>query len=442
MRYAAKQKYEEAPVETSGAELEARVLHFPKSRRSRSLSIACLTLLFLMLLIPAMQIAWRPLPAWPLDGLGAPDAPPAFSWQGVTKETFQKGFEQWFMKGNALWSWLVRINNQANFSLFNQVNGTYNAPIIVGREGHFLQPTYFNSFNRLKTPKRRQLEKRVRQLKKLQDLLAERGIPLIVLVSTHALELYPELVPADFTDPTRLSRRNSYEKMRPLLDEAGVNVFDAHQYLSGLKQSSPVRFFEPTGSHWNDVAACLVTQQLLQKLGSLIHKQLLTFACAPYEFRYPPASAERDLVAIANLLFPNATYRPAPYAPVDTTPQPGAYRPKLLFVGTSFNFAIMDQLEKRQAAEDVNLYFYYRQLRNHSGKFLGFDRFGINWEKSVFSNDAIVLESHTAGLGAVGYAFVSDALAQLQKEKKQQQGKRPSKTSAKHSTAGESGGRP
>jgi hypothetical protein len=93
--------------------------------------------------------------------MAGPSAPPALTWQGIKKESFQKGLEGWFMKGNALWPWLVRANNQISYTFFNQISGTYNTTIVAGREGHFLQPMYFNSFNRLKTPPRKGLEKRV-----------------------------------------------------------------------------------------------------------------------------------------------------------------------------------------------------------------------------------------------------------------------------------------
>ena len=387
-------------------------------RGSRKLLILYLAIFAALLLLPAIQILCKPFPVTEVNGMSLPSRPARPTWKTLLNESFQKKFEQWFTRGNGLWPWMVRLSNQLYFSGFGQISGGYNGSVLVGKGGFLFQPMYLKAFNRSKSAKRRELEAVVRDLRDVQQLLAARHVPLVFLVSPNAIGLYPELVPSQYRDPTRLMRKNSYDIVRPLLDQYGINYVNSFEYFQRRRDSLGFRVFEPTGSHLNDVGSCQETNLLLSKIEEISTKKFDHFPCEPVVWREPPAGAEIDLLEIANLLWPQTAWQPAPYVESKGRRDRREGRPRILLVGTSFLFAVQHQLEKHHVTSRAPLFFYYRQVRERSGDpFRTLTKARIDWPRDILSYDAIVLQANQASIGAVGYGFLTDALRQLRPER-------------------------
>ncbi|MGI6680634.1 MAG: alginate O-acetyltransferase AlgX-related protein [Bdellovibrionota bacterium] len=319
------------------------------------------------------------------------------------------------MKSNPLWSHLVKVNNQISYSFFNQITFSYGPQVFVGLDGSLLQPMYINSFNRQYTPKDSILITKVNKLTRLKNLLDKKGVKLLVVANTNNLVLYPENVPSNFLDPTRFERKNSYEIIKEYLTMQNIPFVDNHQFLVEWKSKVDYKFFEPTGSHLNDVGVCLATNNLLRAIQKeLPNKNIKNFECFPVKKEFPPRKEDVDLLDVSNLLFPNALLRAGTYSPKPKKLYKEAPL-RILFVGTSFNFATQAALKKRNIANS-KLYFYYRTLRTDDGVFHPFDKRKIDWENDIFKNDIIILESNYSGLGGIGYNFLTDAIKILKKE--------------------------
>ncbi len=383
--------------------------------RKNFLDIFLILTLGLILFIPLSQFKIHLIPKISLQGIADASLPKKLSIATLKNDSFQKSFENYFMKGNPVWGWLVRINNQISFDIFNQITFNYNAQAFVGKENQLLQPMYLNSFNRQKTPPKNLLLKKAFRLKKLQSLLEKKGVRLLVFTNPNALTLYPELVPSSFVDDSRFSRENSYEIMKRNLSIFDVPLVDSYQLLLSKKNDFEFRFFEPTGSHLNEVGSCISTNYLLDKIKEVTKKHdIKSFPCFPVKNIFPPNGVDKDLLDIANLLFPDKLLHAGHYVP-KAKKMHETFPLKLLFVGTSFNFAVQDHLYKRNIS-NANLYFYYRQLRSGDGTFHVLDKRKIDWENDIFKNDVIILESNYSGLGGVGYSFLSDAIIKLKKD--------------------------
>ena len=385
---------------------------------SRLLLFFYTALLTFTFCLPLISISFRPFPQTSLYGLTSEPQYPLFSRRAVVKESFQRSTEQWLMKKNGLWEWLVKTSNQMNLTVFRQASSSYSSPLFLGEDGHIMQTMYLRSFNKRSKVGVNQIRKKIRLLQQLQATLAAHGVRLLVVVSTNALALYPELVPASYADPTRFNRKNSYETMLPLLSEAGIPVFDAHHYLNGLKTEYPFRLFEPTASHWNHVASCRVTKEFIRVLGNLLERELPNFTCAEYSFVKPQVPPDQDLLEIANLLYPAALYRPTPYVK-HTAEDTGRsyYQPKVLFVGTSFVFTMLAYLEAYNVLDEHELWFYNKKkLDQAKGDYVPFKKNSVDWAK-LLSYDAIVLEVNQASMGNLGFGFIKEAAKKLPERK-------------------------
>lgn len=409
----------ESAEDANGVETGAPPLAFKETRAaSRQLIYPLLLTLFLaclygLLVLPLFQLTFEPFPRRALRGLSVPKFP-SFTSASFLDGSFQKRAEDWFLKGHGFWGYLVPVSNELTYRLFNQVSANYGTTVLVGRDRQLFQPMYLRSFNKVDVPPVSKVEKRVKDLKELQDLLAQRGIAFTLLISTNVLLLYPELIPSAYTDPSREGRKNSYDIMVPLLRRYGVNYIDTHQLLSDLKPSYPFRLFQTTGSHWNDVAACRVTGKLVDRLSTLMGKQLLSLSCEPVQMESRPRAPDRDLLDITNFMFPGHTFRPAPYVkPPEPVESDGIYKPKFLLVGTSFSFSLLSQLKRQHVSDDSRLFFYYRHVRESSGRTTMLNRRKIDWEGDILSHDAVIIETNAAGGGRAGLGFLPDALKHL-----------------------------
>mgnify|MGYP001771546864 CR=1 FL=1 len=389
-----------------------------KSKNSilnNKLNFILLITLLVFLFIPLFVLKFKIIPKTKLNGIADVKPYKKLTYENLYSNDFQKSFDNYFMRANALWGYLVKINNELSYRLFNQITFSYGPEAIVGKDGSLIQPMYFNSFNRQFTPDDFLLIKKANKLKKLENLLEKKGVKLLVVVNPNNTAMYSRNIPNKFKDPTRFQRENSYEIMKRYIEKLNIPFVDNYEYLMKMKNKVDFKFFEPTGSHLNEVGSCLGTNNLLNTIKEAFPKKdINNFPCFPVKEIYPPKSEDTDLLNVSNLLFPNRLLHPGHYVP-EAKKLYNEAPLKLLFVGTSFNFAVQEHLQKRNIAKS-KLYFYYKSIRTDDGVFHILDKRKINWQNDVFKNDVIILESNYSGLGGVGYSFLSDAIIKLKKD--------------------------
>ena len=366
-------------------------------------------LIYVFAAMPLVQLSTDVIPRRSLRGLRVPKRPePTLS--GFLDGSFQDKAQRWFLRGHGFWGYLVRLEHQFNFKVFGQLSSNYNAGILLGNNDALFQSLYLKSFNRREVPTLETVDYKVSRIARLQELLKEHNIPMLLFISTNKLALYPEDVPKALQDPTRLTRKNSYQLMKPLLKKYRVNTFDAHEYLSERKKNADIKFFPPTGSHWNDVVACSMTAEILKRAEQLLGRSTAHFTCSPVKVVDKPRHTDLDLASVANLWDPTSLFHPVPYPVTKKISNSDAFRPRLLLVGTSFLRAIIRFLEYHEAAYGYFI-FYFNEIRAFPGG--GLER--LNKSKiKIDGYDMVLLEANQAILSEIGFGFVEFAISQLE----------------------------
>lgn len=351
-----------------------------------------------------------PLPRTTLHGVEMNYRLPTWSLKGFLKGAVQSKADKWATRSHCLWAWSVKAMNQLTYSISGEVSLDYRTSVQGGNDGYLWQPMYLRSFNRVKPPPRRVIKATFRDLKALQDLLGPRGIPLIAVINPNLLELYPELLPEKYKAVR--PNESSYEASQKAIAVSSARVTDTFQLLRAKQSEFPFRFFEPTGSHWNDVGSCLAAREVAAQLSLGWNEQIPPLLCEQYRLENTPRATELDLIEIANLLRPEKLYRAAPY--LTEHPRPVLKKPrKILLIGTSFLFGLERQLLQHGIADSTTLLFYFRQSRkNGTGNFRGFSRKSLTAEE-ILSYDAIIVDANVAGPGILGYGFLSHARSAL-----------------------------
>ena len=372
---------------------------------------------FLILLVPLIQLNFELFPRKGLHGLNLPSAKrPHFNQKHFVRGDFQEKFDRWFLTRHGLYGYLVRAANEVSFRFFDIISPNYKSTVLVGHEGQMFQSMYLDSFNRVKKINSEMMETRAKVISEMQHALKERGIASTLLISTNLLELYPELIPKSFHVKNRLNKKNDFELMEEHLKNFQVNTVNGHNLLDGLKGNYPFRFFEPTASHWNSVAACLVTKELVKEIENQLGKKLNPVDCEPVEIENSPHIDDTDLLEIANLLFPQAATKPTPYVKAKRGDKNSKnFKPKILIVGTSFSMTLTKRLIYYGITDEVELFFYYNRRQTNNGDIRPFTPSKLDFEEEVLKYDAIIVEANISRLSPAGFDFPKDLIRHLKK---------------------------
>jgi hypothetical protein len=377
--------------------------------RNRWLQLPTVGLFTLVCIVPLLGRI-IPIPTTPLHGMSMSYPRPAWSLKRFRTGQYQRDIDQWSLREQPLWSWSVKAANQLVYALTGEISLDYRTSVQGGNEGYLWQPMYLKAFNRSKKAPRQKIVSTFRALKALQDYLATKGVPLIAVINPNLIMLYPELLPEKYKAVQ--ARPSSYEVSREAIEKHRPDVIDAFQLLKSAQHDYPFRFFEPTGSHWNEIGSCLAVREVASELAAAWKENIPPPQCKQYSLSYPPRPSELDLVEIANLLHPEGLYREAPY--LSSHPGPSYKKPRsVLLVGTSFLFGLEKQLLEHHLADSTTLLFYFRQSRKDGkGNFRFFDKKKMTVE-DLLAYDAIIVDVNAAGPGILGYGFLEFGLSRF-----------------------------
>ena len=358
---------------------------------------------YLVLPLPSIKLGGKTKKTIEKPGLNADD---------FLAGKFQTNFERWYKRGSGIWPYLVRSENQLNFSLFKLASTNYKSTVVVGKDRNLIERGYLRAASDLDSASVNRLRKKVKKLKELQDVFKKRGVEFLVMISPNKPGLYPEFIPSAYKLDGSEERQSKYERTVPLLDEIGVNYFDAFKFLKDRMPEDPYPFFDFSGTHWNEYGSCLVGHELINRSQNFLGKNLVNFSCNPVQMETIPGYSERDLARILNIWWPQATYSDSPRPRSKRLVEGGEYRPNVLFVGTSFMWALLRHLDVHRVYRKRDFYYYYKRNNTYPKRsFRTINKSKLDWDKQVFNKDLVILEVNEAFVSRVGYGFIKDALA-------------------------------
>jgi hypothetical protein len=290
----------------------------------------------------------------------------------------------------------------------------YDQSIILGKNKTLYEVGYIEDYCKLRPLMLlTHVETRVMELQEIQEKLHKRGIEFILLVSPSKAAIYPEYIPDVFCDSPKAPSRN-YEIFIPLLEKHKINYVDGHSITLEAKNRESAPLFCQGGTHWNHLGAYHTARRLTEKLRTLTQKPIGTLHIETLKIDHTPIGSDKDLASLLNLAIPPFDY-PVPH-PLIITKQASYQLGKAVFVGGSFNWILLDILNKVRIFEGIDFYYYYKltletfPIRTSYPVELS----KINWESDVFNSQILVLEINEAEFhNEYVSAFLSDISGHL-----------------------------
>ncbi len=380
---------------------------------TRRIKFSALVSLLALLLLPALQLQYRFVREFDLFGVEEKAQSPSLSWPTWWSGKFQEKFDSWFSEKVGFRTYFIRSENELNLALFGDISSRSPSKIILGRDNYLYERGYISAALKPIKVGKAKLERSADKLKRLQSLLAARGIAFTLLISPNKANIYADHLPERYRlpDPTSPTDRAYFIQF---LEERGVNYLDGSEIASQIRQGG-LESFAKSGTHWSYATACLVSSRILADFEKQLGKNLVNIDCSDMSNVHQPKNHDTDLANLTNIWSPERYFLdPIPYPRSFGVRDGSEFRPKIIIVGSSFIWPVLYYFDRHKAFWKRSFFYYFRtDFKAPKVSRDNIDRAKLDWESRVFSRNLILLEINESALGQLGWGFVEDALKNL-----------------------------
>ena len=250
---------------------------------------------------------------------------------------------------------LVRLNNQVNFSFFDQ--SSVNS-IIVGKSGYLYEDTYLDAYTGKDKVKITTLRKKMKYVYKLQNYLEAKGIHFILIFAPSKGRILPEFIPSRYL--SRKKGSTNYDDYIRIIGKEfpGIHFIDVNAYFNQLKKSVTIPLYPPGGTHWTKYASQrYFLDSLLHYMGWLRKKEFPELLQQNFRWSHDLESPDDDIRQTLNLLSSYKTEK-LPYADFTISGDTAGRKPGLLVISDSYYSILYRTSAFNSLFNRVNFWFY------------------------------------------------------------------------------------
>ncbi len=370
-------------------------------------------LFFILLFLPLFDQVTGLLPEKRLAGVEGEVPKPTFIVNGWFEKDFQQQFETWFSAHIGLRSWMIRTANQINFTLSGETPSGSGTKVYLGKDNYLFEKAYVTAYNEPGQKEQNLLRDFTWRLFRLQELLEQHGVVLLLVLAPSKAEIYSEYLPEHVKKNARGQRLSHYQRMAPLLDEFGIHYIDVHKLFLQWKDQGAPPLFSRGGTHWNYYGAGRIVQLMLADISDRVGKKFNNIEVTSYTTDAKPFGTDNDLGGLLNQWSTNKINQGQIHPVFQHIP--GEKRPNLLMIGDSFAFTLMYVLETQNLFERCDLMYYFkRRFSWPAGTDNPIDHSKLDLRQELLSRDAVIIEINEYWLPEYGFGLLRPAIIALE----------------------------
>ena len=275
-------------------------------------------------------------------------------WDKIRNHSFQSTLEEWVaQRMGRPRDQFIRIDNSISYAF-----GTSNVETVrIGVNRTLHEKPYVDEWC---GRSRVNVAPQVEHIASIQRKVEAAGKAFVLVISPSKAAIYPETLPP----PCKPSAEpRAYDLLLPLLKQHGIHTVDGHALMQRMRQSQPWAVFGRDGVHWNDVGAGAAVDALLAALTERMPRPLPRLVQTGVKVDDKPKNDDADLAGLLNLSYRLRALTPHPSFQVHGDAPP----PRLMLVGTSFNWQPLRVMRDNGLIADNTLLYYFRS----SARFIG-----------------------------------------------------------------------
>lgn len=344
------------------------------------------TILIILLLIPGLQSRFNFIKEPALSGAFLKDGKPSLDSLSIDswfEGSFQEDYDKRLEENVGFRNYLVKINNQIDYSLFNNANVE---GVIVGKQNMLIQEDYIHEYTgKFYVGDSVWIKKAIR-LKAIQDTLKKLNKTLVIIIEPDKASTYPENLPDKyFLNP---GRKTNYQQMLTELLKNEVNVLDLNNYFQSIKGKTDYPIFPQCGIHWSYYGATLAADTTVHYLEKLTKADLPEMKVSELKIPDVPRHPDYDIGLAMNLFFPIP--HQIPPDPVIQFNTENKVRPNALVVGDSFYFNWLNAGIPKHIFSSCDFWYYNNSITYSDGN-KGGKASDLNLKGELMKKDIILL---------------------------------------------------
>lgn len=361
----------------------------------------------LLLFIPIIQQKKKFIELEPLNGSFEVAAYPTFSIREWFDGSYQTKKQLYLEQNFGFRNLFVRFYNQAYFSLYQQprANG-----VVLGKDEYLYEGNYIKAYLGTDFIGEATINENVRKIEKVKNVLAKKGIQLVLVFAPGKASFYPEYI-LDSYHPKQRSKTN-YETYKKALNKTTIHFLDFHQWFRSMKTTSPYPLFPKTGIHWSKYGELLAADSLVNYLNSIVlNKSLPTIKITGIKRSSKMEDTDDDIEKGLNLLY-NIQDLTMGYPTFEILKDSLSNPAKVLTIADSYYWGMFNWGCSRDVFNDGQFWYYNKQIYPDSYT-KPIEVKDINLVKEVEKNDVVVVLATDANLYQFGFGFFDQMYERL-----------------------------
>jgi len=336
----------------------------------------------------------------PLDGIKELARKPKPTIANVSMGSYQDSLNNYLNENLGFRSYLVRMLNQLQFSLFN----TTKAPgVVIGKNGMLFIESYINNYIGINFVGQTKADELIKKTKQLQDSLAKNEIDLYVVFAPGKATYYSEYIPDNYL--ARKKDTTNYSYYAANFIKSGINFIDFNKYYKEKKESFTYPIYPEYGTHWTSYGAALAVDSIIKYIEQKKKIDMPDFTYRDVSLRDSLNERDYDVGILLNLP-KTLAHKPMPY-PKYSYNEENKVKPDVLVVGDSYWWCMVGEDIPQHLFKEDAYWFYSKDIYIHNVK-TG-DVSSVSFAKELAKRDVIILMATEATYDLFPYGFIDKA---------------------------------
>jgi len=361
-------------------------------------------IVFGVLLLPLLQQNVFFIDCGPLHGYYS-DAP-------ETKPTLKKWFDGSFQEEEnnylndhmGLRPYLIRINNQVGFSLFQQ----YYGGCTLGSDNYLYYDNYIDAYYGRDYAGYNALYDQLKKLKAVQDTFSKLGKTIVAVYAPCKAWYFTEHIPGYLRSAKMLP--NNYKTCIRIGDSLGIRQIDLNSWYMALKNTEQEALYPRWGIHWTNYGSILAIDTIIRNIENSRHIRMPHPAWTKVVHTTEARDPDNDMGSTLNLLIvpkPDLLCYPELFYKTDST----TTKPRIIFIGDSYSVNFIRTGVLQNISDHWQFWFVFKFVVD-STDYNNYDYIKMenyDWKTEMNKADCFVLLNTAKNANILGNGFIQAA---------------------------------